>query len=638
MAELRVHRLLLTGALLTLTACTQRDSLVGPKADVFVRSPSAAELTPPDLAPGQVAYLYEGHPFDRFEGPSYSTDDFVRAVLVLDDPLPPNLSLADITGLAGFHLVITDGHQTLTGVSEALVSTDGAGGIIAPWSFIRNCCLFPNNGVSTVNWEDQRGVFDWGILSAPSGSFPDTPRDWGMNLGMPGIWTKVTSEFSCDDVTEISTVQCEALVALFDGTNGPDWTDRTGWLSSPTPCTWHGVACGDGSVVALSLVDNGLDGIIPSELADLATLRTLRLHRNHLSGPIPAELAALSDLQDLNLQVNALGGRIPSAIGGLPRLRRLNLSFNQLEGAVPKELAALANLEFLDLSVNQLSGPIPPELGTLGKLETLFLSRNQLSDGIPEELGALVSLKQLWLNQNPLGGSIPVELGDIPGLTSLALASAGLTGEIPSSLGQTALEQLLLHHNQLNGSIPTELGNLTAMATLWLQGNDLTGRIPTELGNLTALQGLLLQSNELSGLVPLSVAMVGTAASSCDLRFNPHLYVPDTPGYRALTDPPGAPICGLVLQSAEVVAENIQGQIEDLVTAGTLNGGQGRSLMTKLDRTLAKIEAGQEHVAINLLGAFVAEVTDLLASGELPRDEGESLVLQASVLIEQLED
>jgi hypothetical protein len=513
-----------------------------------------------------VAYLYEGHPFERFEGPSYSTDDFVSAVLVLDDPLPPNLSLEDITDLAGFEFVITDGHQTLTGVSEALVSTDEAGGIIAPWSFIRNCCLFPNNGVSTVNWADQRGVFDWGILSAPSGSFPETPRDWGMTLGMPGTWTKVTAEFSCDDVTEIPFVQCEALVAFFHGTNGSGWTDQTGWLSSSTPCAWHGVTCSDGSVVGL------------------------------------------------------------------------NLSFNQLEGGVPMELASLADLEFLDLSVNQLSGPIPPELGTLGKLETLLLSRNQLSGGIPEELGGLVSLKQLWLNQNPLGGSIPAELGEISGLTSLALARAGLTGKIPSSLGQTTLEQLLLHHNQLDGSIPTELGGLSGMATLWLHGNDLTGRIPTELGNLTALQDLLLQSNELSGLVPLSVAMVGAVASSCDLRFNPDLYVPDTPEYRALTDPPGAPICGLALQSAEVVAENVQGQIEDLVTEGTLNGGQGRSLMTKLDRALAKIDTRQEHVAINLLGAFIAEVTDLLASGKLPQDEGESLVRQASVLIEQFED
>ena len=33
--------------------------------------------------------------------------------------------------------------------------------------------------------------------------------------------------FSCDNVTEIPKVECEALVALYNSTNGPGWTPRS---------------------------------------------------------------------------------------------------------------------------------------------------------------------------------------------------------------------------------------------------------------------------------------------------------------------------------------------------------------------------------------------------------------------------
>jgi hypothetical protein len=78
------------------------------------------------------------------------TADLVTATLKLSQPLPGHLTLEDVTGFAGFSLNMNDGHQELTvepGVShEVLVSTDANGNIIAPWSFIINCCEFPNNG------------------------------------------------------------------------------------------------------------------------------------------------------------------------------------------------------------------------------------------------------------------------------------------------------------------------------------------------------------------------------------------------------------------------------------------------------------------------------------------------------------
>ena len=47
--------------------------------------------------------------------------------------------------------------------------------------------------------------------------------------------------FSCDTVTEIPKTECEALVALYNSTNGPGWTNKAGWLCTNTPCSWYGV-------------------------------------------------------------------------------------------------------------------------------------------------------------------------------------------------------------------------------------------------------------------------------------------------------------------------------------------------------------------------------------------------------------
>ena len=81
-----------------------------------------------------------------------------------------------------------------------------------------------------------------------------------------------SSEFSCATVAEIPQEECQALVALYTGTDGPGWKNSTGWLATDTPCGWSGVLCYGGHVTALSLWGNQLSGAIPPELGGLASL------------------------------------------------------------------------------------------------------------------------------------------------------------------------------------------------------------------------------------------------------------------------------------------------------------------------------------------------------------------------------
>eukprot|EP00903_Cladosiphon_okamuranus_P006504 g6358.t1 len=97
----------------------------------------------------------------------------------------------------------------------------------------------------------------------------------------------------------------EALVALYNATDGPDWDQNTNWGSGAPLKDWFGVKTNDQDrVVELSLYRNNLRGSIPPELGKLAALQSLILWDNELTGTIPRELRNLRDLKELSLGDN----------------------------------------------------------------------------------------------------------------------------------------------------------------------------------------------------------------------------------------------------------------------------------------------------------------------------------------------
>ena len=197
----------------------------------------------------------------------------------------------------------------------------------------------------------------------------------------------------------------EALVALYNATDGENWNQSDNWLSDAPLGEWKGVTIDDdGRVGALYLPDIGLTGEIPAELGSLSNLEVLDIGGNALSGEIPAELGSLSNLTGLYLYFNALSGAIPAELGSLSNLTHLHLHDNGLSGEIPPELGSLSNLTHLYLDSNGLSGEIPPELGSLSYLSELGLTNNDLSGEIPPELGSLSNLSYLYLQDNDLSG------------------------------------------------------------------------------------------------------------------------------------------------------------------------------------------------------------------------------------------
>ena len=211
----------------------------------------------------------------------------------------------------------------------------------------------------------------------------------------------------------IPAIERQALIALYNSTDGDNWTNNSGWKTPPldtdgfafpgTENNWCGVTVSGDRVTELDLAYNQLTGGIPAELGNLTNLQSLDLYGNQLSGTIPTQLGNLTNLQELVLGYNQqIHGTIPPELGNLANLQYLDLGYNQLTGTIPPELGNLANLQSLYLIYNQLSGTIPTQLVNLAGLTELYLGYNQLTGTIPSWLGSMVNLTVLFLGENQL--------------------------------------------------------------------------------------------------------------------------------------------------------------------------------------------------------------------------------------------
>ncbi|MEZ4713946.1 MAG: Calx-beta domain-containing protein [Caldilineaceae bacterium] len=240
--------------------------------------------------------------------------------------------------------------------------------------------------------------------------------------------------FSCANVTEIPVSECEGLVDLYNSTNGPNWTNRSGWLATLTLCSWFGVSCYNNHLYLVNLPNNNLVGTLPIQINKLGFVDGLYLNDNHLTGSIPPPIGQLT-LLDLDLSNNQLGGAIPPELGSIAGINHLFLDSNQFTGNIPPELGNFNRIISLHLSANYLSGPIPTQLGNLTSLVNLGLCCNQLSGQIPAFLGNLTKLKFLALDSNQFTGSLPSQLGNLVDLIELHLENNGsVNGPLPGSL------------------------------------------------------------------------------------------------------------------------------------------------------------------------------------------------------------
>ena len=333
-------------------------------------------------------------------------------------------------------------------------------------------------------------------------------------------------------------------MALYNSTDGANWTNNTNWLSNAPLGDWHGVTVNDnGRVIDLSLSGNQLSGSVPPELGNLSSLQELDFADNaDLAGPLPGSLTHLTNLGEMDLNGTGLCAPVDQAfqawLGGVYIWGVLNnCTSEQSDRAALVALYNATDGEYWRNNTNWLTdAPLDEWHGvrtdpTTGRVLELLLYNNGLSGEIPPELISLSKLKGLYLSGNNLTGLIPAGLEGLTELTNLELGDNELTGEIPPEIG--GLSHLLflnLSKNNLSGSIPPELGNLRNLEVMLLDGNKLIGSIPPDLGGMTSLLGLRLGNNRLEGVIPkifLGLEHLGSFVFS----WNQGLCAPGTPAF-----------------------------------------------------------------------------------------------------------
>lgn len=201
----------------------------------------------------------------------------------------------------------------------------------------------------------------------------------------------------------------DILIALYDATNGDNWTNNTNWCTDAPLSEWYGVTLdySQERVQYIHLSYNNLVGSIPEEIGNLTELYTLDLSGNTLTGEIPSFIGNMHILGYLYLNNNQLTGSIPQEIGNLSDLRACYIYENQLMGNIPSEFGNLINLEYCYLFGNQLTGEVPETLSRLTKLQTMDFSDNMLGGDLPEA----VTVTDWWqregyicMSQNAPGG------------------------------------------------------------------------------------------------------------------------------------------------------------------------------------------------------------------------------------------
>ena len=101
-----------------------------------------------------------------------------------------------------------------------------------------------------------------------------------VNTGGDGPWSATATGTPTTQVAQStqSSIDRDALVALYNATDGANWTDNTNWLSDEPLGDWHGVTTDDqGRVTELDFRGNQLSGTIPPELGNLSSLTELSL-------------------------------------------------------------------------------------------------------------------------------------------------------------------------------------------------------------------------------------------------------------------------------------------------------------------------------------------------------------------------
>lgn len=272
--------------------------------------------------------------------------------------------------------------------------------------------------------------------------------------------------------TQVTFSDSMALVALYDSTDGPNWSKQENWLNGPVS-TWQGITVENSRVAEIEFSTTGLNGTIPDSIFNLDGLKEFRFRESDARLDLDQRMAGWSNLELINVSGNMVtvdlnslclmpmlhsitffsmhvAGEIPECFQDL-QLTRLNITNAQLDSALlPDFVDLIPTLSNISLEGNQFYGPIPNAFCN-GNIKFLDLSHNGLTGTIPSCLDSGDKLIQLFLEGNQMEGDVPIEILG-PNLIILDLCNNQFTGNVSNWPALPEMDRLKLANNQFTGT------------------------------------------------------------------------------------------------------------------------------------------------------------------------------------------
>ncbi len=299
----------------------------------------------------------------------------------------------------------------------------------------------------------------------------------------------------CEQVTEIPQTECKTLVDIYTSTQGQDWENaiNNNWLINSEPCSWTGISCDNGHVIAVDLSGNQLTGTVP-DLTALVNLEDVNLSDNCLANFDPTVIAFLdSKNHDWETTQDNCSTIVPVIDDTIP------VEIPILE---PELIETVANL--MDRFIDYFNVPILPEItSSNNNIKGYYTNRGGIvTENFTVEKGSSVSNLTIEGKVVNHGSMSNVTIGEgaelIGGKLTGYITNNGLISDfefVGASVTGGTLSGYIYNNSEVGGSFI----DVTLSADTVIDGGILEGEItgdctaPALLKNVTVKSGSVLR-------------------------------------------------------------------------------------------------------------------------------------------------
>ncbi|KAF7081488.1 hypothetical protein CFC21_085426 [Triticum aestivum] len=316
-------------------------------------------------------------------------------------------------------------------------------------------------------------------------------------------------------------------MSIVDLSSGGDWFQRVNML--PSLKVLRLFHCGLNSTMSASISLSNLTHLEVLDMSDntfhaslkhawfwnLTGLKELHLRYSRLEGSIPTDLANMASLQVIDFSGNDLVGLAPKNSENLCNLRIMRFNSNNIGSSLGGFMERLPKCSWntlQELSVQHSDNTFQTSLKhawfwNLTGLKELHLRDSGWEGSIPSDLANMTSLQVIDFSWNDLMGLIPKKLENLCNLTRMVFTS----NNIGSSIGEfmerlpkcswNTLQEFSVQEANMTGKLLIWIGNMTNLSVLQASKNMLTGPLPVGVGALSNLKRLDSSYNNFSGVL-----------------------------------------------------------------------------------------------------------------------------------------